>query len=89
MPGTLGKALNKSDKDPPGANKQTVSIIEDSSAVIGVGTYTGQSSCLPCGEIECLIQVAFHLFTKLDCELDQTETNTHLEQRQAGKSWEL
>lgn len=35
MPGTLGKALNKSDKDPPGANKQTVSIIEDNSAVIG------------------------------------------------------
>lgn len=48
--GTLGKALNKSDKDPPGANKQIVSIIQDSSAVIGVGTHTEQSGCLPWGE---------------------------------------
>lgn len=36
VPGTLVKALTKSDKDPPRADKQIKSIIQDSSAVIEV-----------------------------------------------------
>ena len=42
---------------------------------------TGQSSCLPRGEMECLTKVTFHLFTKLDQELGQTKTNTFSEGR--------